>query len=274
MNYVQKAQELSRRAYPLSTLNVGGKRYFYYERLQELGLQHLLSSNDIDLQIGGKVEDEQLLRDWAAFLDLLPTEHSAYYFMWQRHSDLSLAMEKEGRGECVGLGRRIDEADGLYTSRADFLLSSSFADCAPLLIFDPVAKVQANVHSGWRGTLADIGGKTLQSMQRDYALDMRNIYVFIGPHIGRDDFEVDADVALLFAEEYPELAGLIRKKSAEKSLIDLNLCLIYNFLRQGVPEDQILSVNRSTVAHPECFHSYRRDKENFGLMMVISQISL
>lgn len=279
MSLVELAREKAKESYPMKMIESGGVRYFTLEKMNELGLRHLFSSVDVNLKVGGRSEDPRLHKDWQAFIDLMPKDYTEYYFMYQKHTDLSLAVDEEGMGEKIGLGRRIMESDGLMTCRSDFMLSSSFADCAPLLFFDPKRRVQANVHSGWRGTLADIGGNTVDKLVKEYAVDPKDLYVAIGPHIGFEDFEVDEDVALLFSEKYPEVEGLVKRKghtpedlALNKYLVNLNYCILYNLLRKGIPGEQIISVNRSTVAHPEDFHSYRRDKEDFGLMMVLSRI--
>lgn len=273
-NVIDAAVEKSQESTPMAVLEKGGKRYFYFQKLKNLGLENLYSSIDMKAKIAGPSTNPEDHPEWAEFISLMPQEHSEYYFMYQKHTDLAFKVDEEGMGERLGLGRRFPEPDGLYTSRPDFLLSSSFADCAPVLFFAPEAKVQANVHSGWRGTLANIGGKTITRMVQDYNLEAEDFYVFIGPHIGKDDFEVSQDVADLFATAYPELPNLVRDMPGKeaKYLVDLNLCIIYNLLKAGVSAERIFSVNRSTVAHPEDYHSFRRDKEKFNLMMVLSQI--
>lgn len=280
MDIINKARELARLQEPMAMRKEEGVRYFYFPRLKDLGLDHYFSSVDVNMKLGSRHEDVELTKDWTNLLNLLPKAKSEYYFMYQNHSDFSVIVDEEGLGEKVGLGRRLAEPDGLITSRTDFVLSSSYADCAPLLFFDPVARVQANVHSGWRGSLANIAGNTFALINESYELDPRNMHLAIGPHIGRDDFEVDLDVAEMFAEKYPDLVPyLIREKARpagyqgpQKYLIDLNFCIIYNLLKAGLPAENIISANRSTVSHPGDYHSYRRDKDKFGLMMVVSQI--
>lgn len=276
---ITKALMLSRRQDPMEILRSGGKRWFYFPALKERGLDHLYSSIDVNLKIGGRTEDPALLRDWSEFISLMPAEHSEYYFMYQVHSAKVEPVDEKGMGEKLLLGRRInhdDGPDGLMTSRRDFLLSSSFGDCAPLLFFDPVKGVQANVHSGWRGTLHNIGGVCVQRLGEVYGCRPDNILAAVGPHIGRDDFEVSEDVALLFKQSYPDIEGLVRpypgKEAEGKYLVDLSLCICLRLLEAGLSEENILVCGRSTVAFPEDYHSYRRDKEQFGLMMVLSQM--
>lgn len=276
MDLISQAQSLCRKHSAWQTFQPGPVRYFYFPDLWALGLNHLFTSKDVNMKIGGREEDPDLYRDWQNFIKLMPGQHREYYFMLQEHTDQAARVDEEGLGQAYGLGRRLTGVDGLYTSRPDFLLSSSFGDCAPLLLYNPRDQVQANIHSGWKGTLHNVGGKTLAAMLETYELQPEDFYLAIGPHIGRDDFEVEDDVADLFSAAYPELPDLVRPKPdcgpRRKYLVDLQLCLCYNFLKAGLPADQIFLCNKSTVAHPEDLHSYRRDKANFGLMMGLSQI--
>ena len=59
------------------------------------------------------------------------------------------------------------ETDGLITNKQNIVLSATNADCILLLFFDPVKKVIANVHSGWRGTLKRISVEAVEKMVND-----------------------------------------------------------------------------------------------------------
>lgn len=276
MDLIDQAQILCQSHAAWRTYQPADARYFYFPDLWALGLNHLFSSKDVNLRMKGREEDPDFLEAWQTLIQAMPGSHSAYYFMLQEHTDRSARVDTEGLGQAFGLGRRLTGVDGLYTSRPDFLLSSSFGDCAPLLLYNPEAQVQANIHSGWKGTLHNVGGKALAAMLKDYPVKAEDFYLAIGPHIGREDFEVEDDVADLFRAAYPALPGLVRPKAGPserpKYLVDLQLCLCYNFLRAGLPPDHILLCNQSTLAKPEDYHSYRRDKADFGLMMGLSQI--
>lgn len=85
------------------------------------------------------------------------------------------------------------EADGLVTNTAGITLVVFSADCVPLLFHDPVRKVIAAVHAGWRGTALAIAAEGVRAME---ALGCRvaDIRCAIGPAIGKDCFETDEDV--------------------------------------------------------------------------------
>lgn len=275
----RQALEISRRQDKFALRRVEGKRFFFFPRLRSLGLYHAFSSIDSNLLLKDRLDSPELAADWAGLLSLMPS-HSVVYYPSQEHTNLVLPVDEEGLGEQNegALGRKLPGIDGLCSSRKDFVLCSCFGDCAPILLFDPVNEVQANVHSGWRGTLHRIAEEGVESLRKTYRSDPQDIFAAVGPFIGRDDFEVSEDVAKAFAKAFPELeeAELVRpfpgKEAEGKFLVDLGLVIVATLLQNGVPAGQILFCGRSTVSNPGDFHSFRRDKEAFGLMMVASQM--
>ena len=67
------------------------------------------------------------------------------------------------------------ETDGLLTDKSNLVLSTTNADCILLLFFDPVKKVIANVHSGWKGTIQRISVKTVEKMKNEYGCNPSDI---------------------------------------------------------------------------------------------------
>jgi YfiH family protein len=86
------------------------------------------------------------------------------------------------------------DADGLVTDEEGVTLTVFSADCLPILFYDPVRRCVAAVHAGWRGTAADIAGKTVRAMRREFGCDPKNIRAAIGPNISACCFACDADV--------------------------------------------------------------------------------
>jgi len=76
------------------------------------------------------------------------------------------------------------EADAIVTDIPGKLLVIQVADCQSVLIYDPVQKVAANVHSGWRGSINNIIGSTLKVMENSFGCHTRDIVAGIGPSLG------------------------------------------------------------------------------------------
>jgi YfiH family protein len=154
--------------------------------------------------------------------------------------------------------------DALITSQKGLNLVISVADCMPVMIYDKVNGVIANIHSGWRGTQKNIVGKTISLMISDFGTEPKKLAVFTGPAISKPNFEVDIDVADMFPAEY-----VSPKPGADgKFIIDTGKMVYNSLLSAGVPANNI-------EQYPECtfdnthLHSYRRDKSNSGRMFAV-----
>ena len=156
--------------------------------------------------------------------------------------------------------------DGLLTNKNGISLSLRFADCTPILLYDPVKKVIANIHSGWRGTVQKIGQKGAKKMIQNYGCDPKNIIACIGPCIGKCHFEVDEDVEKIFEETFSYLnvnEKIISKKN-KKYHIDTTLINRLILQEAGLLSKNIYESNICTVCNSDLIHSYRADKEKSG----------
>ena len=97
-----------------------------------------------------------------------------------------------GRG--ITRDRGYEDVDGLLTDEPGVVLCTQYADCVPLFFVDPVRRVVGTSHSGWKGTVAQIGAVTVERMCADYGCRRQDILAGIGPSIGPCCFEVDAPV--------------------------------------------------------------------------------
>ena len=139
--------------------------------------------------------------------------------------------------------RGYTDIDGLLTDEPGVVLCTQYADCVPLFFVDPVRKVVATSHAGWKGTAARIGRITVDRMARDYGCRPEDILAGIGPSIGACCFEVDEPVASVFAA-MGEGAGCIRERGAGKYDVDIE------------PE-HISVAGLCTRCHPDIFWSHR-----------------
>jgi YfiH family protein len=77
-----------------------------------------------------------------------------------------------------------DGADALVTAVKNRMLVIQVADCQAVLIYDPVRCVAANVHAGWRGSIAGVVGDTLAVMTKAYGCRTERMVAGIGPSLG------------------------------------------------------------------------------------------
>lgn len=95
---------------------------------------------------------------------------------------------------CADRGHVVFNCDGLVTDDCGVPLLLRYADCAPVLIYDPVHRALALVHSGWRGTVQGVVRAALAAMAREFASRPVDLVAAIGPSIGPCCYEVGDDV--------------------------------------------------------------------------------
>ena len=171
----------------------------------------------------------------------------------QIHSDIVRVVT---RADHVSVFHRdYPECDGIVTNDPGTALMIYTADCTPLLFHDPVTGAVGAAHAGWRGTAADIAGKTVKAMVDAFGCDPANIRAAIGPNIGPCCFETDADVpeamvAALGEEAKPHIRQVGSKYYV--NLKEINGC----FLRRAGLRHIDISTD-CTACQPDRFWSHR-----------------
>ena len=90
--------------------------------------------------------------------------------------------------------------DAFITTLTGVAIGVRTADCVPVLMYDPVHRVIAAVHSGWKGTVLMISKSTVNLMGERFGTNPEDIQVVIGPAIGPDSFQVGEEVAEKFKD--------------------------------------------------------------------------
>ena len=163
------------------------------------------------------------------------------------------------------------KTDGLITNKKDIILETTNADCILLLFYDPVKEVIANTHSGWKGTIQRISVKTVEKMKNEFGCNPEDIICCICPSIRKCHFEVDRDVKEMFENEYKDLKNdqlcdIIQEKIPnEKWNIDTVLINKIILQNAGLKKDNIVDSGICSVCHSDLIHSFRVEKQGYGL---------
>lgn len=91
-------------------------------------------------------------------------------------------------------GQVLGQADALVSNSSGVFLTLRFADCTPLLFFDPVAGAVGAGHAGWRGTMQNVVAAVVQAMHTEFGSRPADIRMVIGPSIGPCCYQVGDDV--------------------------------------------------------------------------------
>jgi len=156
------------------------------------------------------------------------------------------------------------EADGIITNQVGFLIGVLVADCLPLLLHDPIHKIVAAVHIGWRGAATGLVGQTVAAMKSHFGCDPTQIQAAVGPGIAAHRYEVDRPVR----EAFRLGSGFWDHISHEVRLcywhLDLALSCRLQLEQAGILPANTDQIKECTCCHPELFFSYRRDKGQTG----------
>jgi hypothetical protein len=157
----------------------------------------------------------------------------------------------------VTAGGHTDAHDGLVTATPGVLLTVMSADCALVLLADPEAGVVGACHSGWRGTVAGIAGRTVEAMRR---LGAERITGYVGPCISAEAFETGEDVA----DRFPA-SSVVRRPEWPRPHVDLRSDLARQLAEVGVSDVEISDA--CTVGGVDRFFSYRAEAGQTGRML-------
>jgi len=159
------------------------------------------------------------------------------------------------------LTQDIEGYDGMITATKGLYLMVQVGDCQAVMIYDPVEKIVAGVHSGWKGSTKNIIGEAILKMV-EMGSDPRNIYVGISPSLGTCCSE--------FSDPENELPCDLREYILPNKHVDFWKMSVDQCIQAGVPEAQIAPPTKCTVCNNDTFFSYRAGKRfagDFGVVI-------
>lgn len=157
------------------------------------------------------------------------------------------------------------EADAIVTDDPAWTLSVSYADCVPVLLYDPVTPAVGAIHAGWRGAVQGVVGETVASMTRRYGTDPARLCAAIGPAVSGARYQVGPDVVDAFAaagfdaaraRPDPEVPGRYR--------YDMPGAVADALGAAGVSAARVRNGGWCTVSDASRFYSHRRDGRRTG----------
>jgi len=151
------------------------------------------------------------------------------------------------------------QSDAMWTDEPGRALGITTADCAPLLIEDPVGRRVAAVHAGWRGAIAEIALRALETLAKQ-GTRMNDVRAVIGPCIRSCCYAVGEDLIERFEARFGKGLGTRRGASV---YLDLPQAVRRALLEARVPAQQLGDVELCTHCDAR-FHSHRRDAERAG----------
>lgn len=198
----------------------------------------------------------------------------------QTHTTNVRAVTQEDRGKGVTRAKDYRDVDGLATNVPGLILSTFYADCVPLLFVDPVRRAIGCSHSGWRGTAAEMGRVTVETMAKEYGSAPEDILAAVGPSICQDCYEVSGDVAeqfkALFSQEkyaFVDPQAVVLDKGNGKYQLDLWEANRAVLLSAGILREHISVTDICTCHNPDYLFSHRASRGkrgNFGAFIMLN----
>jgi YfiH family protein len=112
-------------------------------------------------------------------------------------------------------GAWVEHVDGLITDQPGCVLTMNFADCAPILLYDPRRRAIGLGHAGWKGAVVDLPGAMVRAMTAEFDSDPADLVAAIGPCIGPCCYEVGGEVIGAVRKAFVGADTLLRPPTAD-----------------------------------------------------------
>lgn len=210
-----------------------------FELLDEAGLCNAVTLCPLNLAFEKPTDQEEVMRNIERVrrrftLDKIKIAR-------QVHSDTIIAMDKSSP---------IPDADALMTTERSLGLLLSHADCQIACFYDPVKRIIASAHAGWRGNVKRLYTKTLALMKERYGCNLANILAAVSPSLGptRSEF-------IHFEKEWPPSFWSYKRNDCS---FDLWQMAEDELRASGLLPHHIQIARLCTYDNPDKFYSYRR----------------
>lgn len=148
------------------------------------------------------------------------------------------------------------KTDALITTKKDTFLLLVIADCLPIFLYDPVLKVLALAHCGWKSTEAKLVGKVVDFLKEHFHTNPTDLLVGIGPGIHKESYKLANPVQKQLAGWSDFLTDMPDGQTA----IDIIGYNKFQLMSAGVKEENIEISGIDTATDPKFFSHYRSKK--------------
>ena len=212
-----------------------------------------------ELNLGGTVGDssDNVAENRHRAFQAVGRDVMSLYDVWQVHSADVVQVDAPRPPQTA---HRL--ADAMITDRPQVTLLMRFADCVPVMLYDPVGRAVGLIHAGWQGTVKQVVLHTITAMREAFGTQPENLIAGIGPSIGPDHYQVGADVisqvrASFGADADEVLVGI-------EGDVRLDLWLANRILLERCKVKQIEVAEICTACHTNEWFSHRGELGKTG----------
>lgn len=252
--------------------------YMQFRKLLEYKdiITHAYTLRSDTINYGPNLDKDTCIRNYKYLTDELGIDVNNLMKPRQKHTSNVKIIDVKEEGKSPDIGNDyLRDTDGLVTNKNDIILATTNADCILFILFDPVNRVIANIHSGWRGSLKGIVIKGLKLMHGKYNSNYEDIICCICPAIHKCCFEVDREVRDMFYKEFKDLGNIdeIIEGNGDKYHIDTILLNSTLMLELGLLKENIIDSDICSVCSHKYINSYRWDKDNYKLSTAVVMLN-
>ncbi|MFC2037012.1 peptidoglycan editing factor PgeF [Chloroflexota bacterium] len=167
-------------------------------------------------------------------------------------------------------GQEIPSTDGLVTNVPDLALLLRFADCQPILLYDPVNHALGLIHAGWRSVAQGIAHRAVETMQEAFGTGPEQLIAGLGPAIGPSCYAVGSNVASAMGYALPDWSRVMSLKE-DTWVLDLPGANAQQLEAAGVRS--VEQAHLCTACHSDEFYSHRAEGGRTGRFAVVAYLA-
>ena len=264
-----------------------GVEYLQFRRLLEynniithaytLGVNISFKTDAFDKTFLPPTELKKVLNNYKKICSSLGTDYKRVVKTRQEHTKNIAIVNKKINIDKPDINlEEYANIDGFITNNPNLILTTTNADCILFLLFDPVKRVIANIHSGWSGTLQEISVEAIKKMIQDYGCNPKDIICCMCPSIRKCHFEVEEDIAERFYNKFKSLEKIneIIEHNSNTNKWNIDTVLINKIILKniGLKPENIIDSGICSVCNSNIIHSFRVEKEKFGHAIALIEL--
>ncbi len=250
-----------------------GIKYYNSSIFSETSLIHAFTARKVDTQAklgftlgaGGDNTIEDIVADnRKKICKILNIENKQVVIPQQEHTNIVKVINNSSQ--------ELKNTDGVITDNPDIVLMLQFADCTPIILYEPDKKVAGVVHAGWKGTAGRIVCNAVKKFEENFNIKPVNILASIGPAIGQCCYPVSKDVYLKLKNSVNISSCQAFKNAHSYDKIHVDLKKLNKLQLQEVGVENIDISDFCTSCNNDLFFSYRAENGKTGRHSAIASI--
>jgi hypothetical protein len=242
-------------------------KYYQFESFREYAIEHAIFTRHggvspapyDSLNFGGTIGDldENIIENKKRVFEVLGIPFASQFDVWQVHGT-QVVIAEEPRKPL----QNYVQADAIITDKPTITLFMRFADCVPILLYEPHKNVAGIVHAGWQGTVNNTVKAAIKRMVSTYNVNAADIVAGIGPSIGPDHYTIREDVLAAFKNRFGHNWQKMIQFEEDKIHLNLWKANELNLLESGVSKIEIANI--CTACQTQDWFSHRAEAGKTG----------